>query len=292
MRIALFGKHLSGSSLPCLQELFDALHALNCSTTIYTTLYSLLAPHVTFPEPPSTFRSRDEIEGCTDFILSIGGDGTMLEAAGLAGSSGIPIAGINIGRLGFLSGISRDMILPAIKALTDGDFLLEERSLLLLESPPELFGEVNFALNDITVYKPNVMSMLTIKTWINGQFLNAYWADGLIIATPTGSTAYSLSCTGPILTPDSENFVITPIASHNLTVRPMVIRDDSTIRIEVATASDHYLLNLDSRSESLGSQTILDIKKAPFSTRLVRLREKHFFQTLREKLNWGLDNRN
>lgn len=292
MRIALFGKHLSGSSLPCLQELFDALHAMNCPTTIYTTLHSLLAPHVSFHEPPATFGSGKEIEGCTDFILSIGGDGTMLEAAGLAGSSGIPIAGINIGRLGFLSGISRDMILPAMKALMEGDFLLEERSLLLLESPPDLFGEVNFALNDITVYKPNVMSMLTIKTWINGQFLNAYWADGLIIATPTGSTAYSLSCTGPILTPDSENFVITPIASHNLTVRPMVIRDDSTIKIEVATASDHYLLNMDSRSESLDSRTILEIKKAPFSTRLVRLREKHFFLTLREKLNWGLDNRN
>jgi NAD+ kinase len=208
------------------------------------------------------------------------------------GNSGIPVAGINIGRLGFLSGISKNLIIPALNALQVGDYQIEKRSLLQLEEPADLFGPVNYALNEVTVFKPNVTTILTVKAWINGHFLNSYWADGLIIATPTGSTAYSLSCTGPILTPDSENLLITPIASHNLTVRPIVVRDDSTIRIRVEAKSDKYLVSMDSRIETASRSVELLIRKAPFHINLLRLKDTNFFQTIREKLNWGLDNRN
>jgi NAD+ kinase len=292
MRIALFGKHIAQASVPYIQELIHALEKADCSLFIYDALYKVTSGTLQFHSQPDIFSSGKEIQGNADFLFSIGGDGTMLDAAGLVGNTGIPLVGINIGRLGFLSGISKDRILPALNAIESGDFQIETRSLLRLESPEGLFGKVDVAMNDITVYKPNVMSMLTIKAWINGQFLNTYWADGLIIATPTGSTAYSLSCTGPILTPDSENFLITPIASHNLTVRPIVIRDDSTIRIKVGAQHEKFLVSLDSRNMPVDNATELIITKASYRINLVRMKDKDFFQTIREKLNWGLDNRN
>ncbi|MCX6278888.1 MAG: NAD kinase [Bacteroidetes bacterium] len=292
MKIALFGKNISENTFPYIQELIETLHSLQSMIFIHHSFYEKLENCITFPTDIKLFSTQAEIEHQVDFLFSIGGDGTFLDSVGLVGNSGIPVAGINIGRLGFLSGISKDNIVPALKAVQQGDFQLEKRSLLLLDSPQNLFAPVNYALNEITVYKQNVMSMLTIKTWINGHFLNAYWADGLIIATPTGSTAYSLSCTGPILTPDSENFLITPISSHNLTVRPIVVRDDSIIRIAVGAKSDHFLVSLDSRIESADQTTELHIRKAPFQINLLILKDKNFFQTIREKLNWGLDNRN
>lgn len=291
MRIALFGKHI-GDHLPYIQVLIDALESSGGVIFVYQPLLEKSAGALRFAIPAEQFTSGDELRGKVDFLISVGGDGTLLDAAALTGNTEIPIVGINIGRLGFLSGISKDMIIPAIMALKNGDYLVDKRSLLMIENPGDIFGKITFAMNEITVYKPDVMSMLTIKTWINDQFLNAYWADGLIIATPTGSTAYSLSCTGPILTPDAEVFLITPIASHNLTVRPIVIRDDSIIRIEVAVKGENYLVSLDSRHVSVSRPTSLVIRKADFRINLLRLRDKNFFQTIREKLNWGLDNRN
>jgi NAD+ kinase len=184
------------------------------------------------------------------------------------------------------------MVMPAVEAIERKDYQLEQRTLIELVSPPDLFGEWPFALNDLTVYKPHVMSMLTIRTWVNGEFLNAYWADGLIVATPTGSTAYSLSCTGPILAPCTESLVVTPIASHNLTVRPIVLRDDSEVRIRVESKVNEYLVSLDSHSRKVSNGVELLLHKAPFKINLLRLPDKDFFQTIREKLNWGLDNRN
>ena len=292
MKIALFGKSLSASAVPYVQELVDALHTLRSKVFVYHSFHKMLTGRVTFQTEPELFSTQQEIENRVDFLLSIGGDGTILDAVGIVGNSGIPVVGINIGRLGFLSGISKDMIIPALNDLENGNFLIERRSLLQLDGTKKLFIPVNYALNEITVSKSNVMSMLTVKTWINGNFLNAYWADGLIVATPTGSTAYSLSCMGPILTPDAENFLITPIASHNLTVRPIVIRDDSEIRIVVEAISGNYLVSLDSRIEPAEQSTELLIRKAPFQINLLRLKDKNFFQTIREKLNWGLDNRN
>jgi NAD+ kinase len=292
MKIALFGKSISDKSVPYVQELLNALDSMNTEIHVFHGLYRKMQGVIVFHREPRLFATQAEIENQVDFLFSIGGDGTILDAAGVVGNSGIPVVGFNIGRLGFLSGISKEMIIPALKALMDNDYQLETRSLLLLEEPGNLFAPVNYALNEITVHKPNVMAMLTIKTWINGNFVNSYWADGLIIATPTGSTAYSLSCLGPILTPDTENFLITPIASHNLTVRPIVVRDDSLIRISVEALSENFLISLDSRIEPVNCSTVILIRKAPFSINLLKLKDKTFFQTIREKLNWGLDNRN
>lgn len=292
MNIALFGKNVADPVIPFIQEMVDTLVDLGGMVYIFHPFYSSLGDKIHFKAEPALFSSQAEIEHKVDFLFSIGGDGTILDAVGLVGDSGIPVTGINLGRLGFLSGISKDRIIPAIHAIQSGQYQIERRSLLKLASPMDLFGAVNYALNDLTVYKPNVMSMLTIKTWINGEFLNAYWADGLIVATPTGSTAYSLSCTGPIIVPDSENFLITPIASHNLTVRPIIIRDDCEIKIRVEGKNSEFLVSLDSRIEKVDSATELVIHKAPFKINLLRLTDKNFYQTIREKLNWGLDNRN
>ena len=292
MNFALFGKNVSDAVIPFIQELFDELHDLKGVALVYQPFFESLRGKITFRRQPDLFSTQAEIEHKVDFLFSIGGDGTILDAVGLVGDSGIPVTGINMGRLGFLSSISKEQIIPAIKAIQNGQFKLEKRTLLQLEIPKNLFGLNNFALNDLTVYKPNVMSMLTIKTWINDEFLNSYWADGLIVATPTGSTAYSLSCTGPIITPDSENFLITPIASHNLTVRPIVIRDDSEIRIRVESKSSDFFVSLDSRIEKVDHALELVIRRASFKINLLRLTDKNFFQTIREKLNWGLDNRN
>jgi len=238
------------------------------------------------------FTTAGEIAGKAELFLSIGGDGTILEAVTIVRGSGIPIAGINMGHLGFLSSISKEEILPAIMEIREKKFHLDPRTLLTLETPTGVFGELNFALNDLSVHKSNVQTLLTIKTFINGEFLNTYWADGLIVATPTGSTAYSLSCNGPILTPDSENFVITPIASHNLTVRPIVVRDTSHIRITVESKVNEFFVSLDSRVEKVAAPLELNISKAAFNIRLVRLSGTGFFETIRGKLKWGLDLRN
>lgn len=292
MRIAIFGKNIPEKSLPYIQELISALESIHAKIYLFHEFSERNQGKVHYNSTPHLFSRQQEIKNEVDFLLSIGGDGTILDAAGIVGDSGIPIAGINTGRLGFLSGISREMILPALNALQEHDYQLEKRSLLLLEEPGELFAPANFALNEITVHKPNVMSMLTVRTWVNGQFVNAYWADGLIIATPTGSTAYSLSCMGPILTPDTESFLITPVASHNLTVRPMVVRDDCKIRLTVEAKNEEYLIGLDARIRPVRCSTELSICKAPFQINLLKLKDKTFFQTIREKLNWGLDNRN
>lgn len=291
MKIALFGKRVDHPVVPFVQELVNKLRSDDGETMVYAPFFDSIKERVNFSQTPKLFSKQSDIQGQVDFLISIGGDGTILDAVSLVGNSGLPIAGINLGRLGFLSGISKESIIPAIDAILQKRFILEQRTLLHLTSPSNLFGLNDFALNDLTVYKPNVMSMLTIKTWINGDFLNSYYADGLIVATPTGSTAYSLSCTGPIITPDSENFVITPIASHNLTVRPIVVRDDCKITIQVEGKAPNFLVSLDSRIETVDNSVALTVKRADFKINLLRLPDKSFFQTIREKLNWGLDNR-
>ncbi len=292
MNIALFAKRVQKNNVPFVQELIAAIRPHCRQWWMYKPFYEATLGSVIFPDQPLLFENQQDIEGKVDYLFSIGGDGTILDAVGVVGNSGVPVIGINLGRLGFLSGISREEVAEALEALDGGRFSKEERTLLQLVSPDGLFGKINYALNDLTVYKPNAMSLLTIKTWVNGAFLNAYWADGLIVATPTGSTAYSLSCTGPIITPDAENILITPIASHNLTVRPIVIRDDSEIRICIGGKASTFLVSLDSRTTEVNRDIELYIAKASFKINLIRLERGNFFSTIREKLNWGLDNRN
>ncbi len=292
MKVALFGIDIPEKSTDYIQDMVHKLEIDNGIIYIYQPFYRKLSGKITFKKDPVIFGRKEEIQGKIDLVFSIGGDGTILSAVTLVQDSNIPVVGINLGHMGFLSSISRDQILSAIDAIRKKNYKIDRRTLLTLKSPADLFGGCNFALNDLIVHTTDAMSMLTVKTWINGDYLNTYWGDGLIVATPTGSTAYSLSCTGPVLTPDSENFIITPVASHNLTVRPLVVRDDSDIRIKVEGRGNDFLVSLDSRVVKVNNSVELIIHKADFTINLLRLNEKIFFTTLREKLNWGLDIRN
>ena len=292
MNFAVFGKHVAGPVLTLIQTLVDKLLSVGEPVYFYEPFFRSLEGRITFSAEPVLFSMQSEIQGKADVLLSIGGDGTMLDAVTLVGDSGILLTGINIGKLGFLSSISREQIIPALDAIISSGYKLDQRTLLKLETGNGLFGPLNFALNELTVYKAKPMSMLTIKTFVNGDFLNSYWADGLIVATPTGSTAYSLSCTGPIISPDAESFVITPIASHNLTVRPVVLRDDVEIMVRIGGENSSFFVSMDSRIKEVQNPLDLVIRKAGFRINLLRLKEALFFDTLREKLNWGLDIRN
>ncbi|MCX6281805.1 MAG: NAD kinase [Bacteroidetes bacterium] len=292
MKFAVYGKHLAEAVVPLFQALVDKLEPAGGPLYLYEPFFRSVGKQLKFNSEPLLFTVQEDIRGKADILFSIGGDGTMLDAVTLVGDSGILLAGINLGRLGFLTSISREKIIPALDAILDSDFKLDQRTLLKLETGNGLFSPVNFALNEITVYKAKPMSMLTIQTWVDGDFLNSYWADGLIVSTPTGSTAYSLSSTGPIIAPDAGSLVITPIASHNLTVRPVVLRDDVVIRILVGGEKTSFFVSMDSRVCEVANPLELIIRKADFRINLLRLRDASFFNTLRDKLNWGLDVRN
>lgn len=292
MNLALFGRTVTEPMLPYLKDFIQRLEEITESTLIYQSFYDQLKERIRFARDPVLFFQDTNLHGKADFLCTIGGDGTILDAVALTVNSGIPIVGVNMGRLGFLSTISKDEIIPALNEIFAERYILENRTLLQLHGKKELFGGFSYALNELTIYKSDLQTMITIRVYINEEFLNAYWADGLIVSTPTGSTAYSLSCAGPIITPDSENFVITPVASHNLTVRPIVIRDDSKIRIVVEGNGSEFFVAMDSRKEKVTGGVELIVTKAEFSVRIVRLPDRHFFKTIREKLNWGLDARN
>ena len=259
---------------------------------IYEPLYKFLQQKVQIKGSVKTFNSFSDLNKETDCMLSIGGDGTFLETLTYIRNSGIPVLGINTGRLGFLANVAKTEISSAVDALVKKKFSVEKRALLSVTAPNNLFGEINYALNELTIFKKDSSSMITIHTYINGDYLNSYFADGLIIATPTGSTAYSLSCGGPLVMPSSQNFVITPIAPHNLNVRPLIISDDNEIKLKVEGRSSHYLASLDSRNEIIDSSIELTIKKADFYFHFIKLENQNFFNTIRNKLLWGLDKRN
>ncbi len=292
MKIALFATNFSEELEEYYMELIGKLTYSNFTITIYEPFYKILAEKHLAGDNIQTFNDYNDIKENIDFLFSIGGDGTLLKTIALVKDSGIPILGFNTGRLGFLSSISKEDISDAIDNILEGKFHIEKRSLIKLEKPFDLFGEDNFALNEITVHKRDSSSMILIHAYINDVFLNTYWADGLIVSTPTGSTAYSLSCGGPIVTPDSKNFIITPIAIHNLTVRPIVVPDDVCIKLKVEGRIDNYLVTLDSNNVVTSSSIELQIKKEDFQINIVQLNHQTFFGTIREKLMWGWDKRN
>ncbi len=236
--------------------------------------------------------SLDDVDIIPDFLISIGGDGTILDTTTAIGDSQIPIVGLNTGRLGFLANNSKEDVSSMVQKLLNGKFNLEKRSLLRLETDDNLFGKHNFALNELTIHKKDSSSMVTIHTYINDEYLNSYWADGLIISTPTGSTAYSLSCGGPILIPQSRNFVINPIAPHNLSARPIIVPDDVEIKLRIEGREDEFLATLDSRSRTINNETELRIVKSDFYINLVQFEGQNFYNTIRNKLLWGVDKRN
>jgi NAD+ kinase len=292
MKVALYARQVSPQHFDFVATLFAELQKYDCKLIVYQPFYNLIKHVIPDSKNLELFNSGSEIHHKVDFLFSIGGDGTILDTLTLIQNSGIPVLGINTGRLGFLSSVATDQISFAIDSLLKGYYTLDKRSLLRLESNRNLFGDVNYALNELTIHKKDSSSMIIINTFLNGEYLNSYWADGLIIATPTGSTGYSLSCGGPIITPISDSFVITPIAPHNLNVRPIVVSDKTVISLEVEGRSQYFLASLDSRSVTIDSTISLAVRKEDFTMNLVRLDNNDFLQTIRKKLSWGLDTRN
>jgi NAD+ kinase len=288
--IALFGKTLHPQNVIFVQEIIDYLTKLGLPFAIEKNYGELIKDRVNFA--CETFSDFDEVRSKTEILISLGGDGTILEALTFIKNTQTPILGINFGRLGFLANVGKEQIHQAIDIVARGKYLIDKRSLLELNSNKSLFGNMNFALNEMTIQRKDQSSMITVKTFLNGELLNAYWADGLIISTPTGSTGYSLSCGGPILYPTSGNFVITPVAPHNLNVRPIVVSDDVILSFEVSGRGNSFLCTLDSRFETIDSSYQIAIKKAPFTANLVRLTDMNFISSLKNKLNWGIDQRN
>ena len=294
MKIAVYGREFHPSVIPYVQHLFDSLKARDAELWIADDFHGFLEQQqVVCPRQLSTYVTKDELPDDVGFMLSLGGDGTMLAAVSIVGDSGIPVAGINFGRLGFLADISKDDIDASMEAILRGDYDIQKRTLVSVESnQATLFDGSHFALNDVTLFKSDSSAMITVSAHVNGDLLNAYWADGIIVATPTGSTAYSLSCGGPILMPGSGNFVITPISPHNLNVRPVVISDDVELDLEIESRSGKFLLSGDSRTTSVSSDIRLTVRKAHYQANLIRLKNYRYFSTLRNKLLWGLDARN
>ncbi|TCC86957.1 NAD kinase [Pedobacter frigiditerrae] len=292
MRIAIYGRDFNDSVLPFVQEVFDALAAHQIEISVYLKFYNFIKNKVVLPENIITFSSHKELVNQTEVLLSLGGDGTLLDTLSLVRDSQIPVIGINFGRLGFLASINKNEIKNAIAALVKGEYSLDKRSILNLESQNDLFTDENFALNDITIHRRDNSAMMIIHAYMNGEFVNSYWADGLIIATPTGSTAYSLSCGGPIILPSAQNFVITPIAPHNLNVRPIIVPDNVELTFEIEARSTKFLLSCDSRTETVDRSVKITINKAKFNVNLVRLNNESYLTTLRNKLLWGIDTRN
>lgn len=293
MRVVVYAYVLKDHDVPHIQRLFDALHEEGISVYVYGPYLDLMRDKIKFQKPVGEFDGYiDFTLKKFDFVIALGGDGTILSAITHVRESGVPILGINLGRLGFLASIEKKRIRDAVQLLAKGRYSVEERGLLYLESSLPLFGDTRFALNDFTILKRDTSSMITIHTYINGSYLNTYWADGIIVATPTGSTGYSLSCGGPIIFPNSNNFVITPVATHNLNVRPVVISDDSIISFDVEGRAENFLCTLDSRFETITSAHQLAVRKNDFSINLVQLHDYGFMDTMRDKLAWGQDSRN
>jgi len=292
MKVAIYARTSSVAIVPYVIQLLEELKRAGVAPLLYHPLLSFLKQNSGHTPEATTFSSHDELVGEVEFLFGLGGDGTLLDTVTLVRDHNIPVVGINTGRLGFLAGISKDQIASCVDCLVQGRYDLDKRSLIRLETPVPLFGQVNYALNEITIHKKDSSSMIIIHTYLNGEYLNSYWADGLIIATPTGSTGYSLSCGGPIIVPQSENFVITPIAPHNLNVRPIVVSDKYVISLEVEGRNPFFIASLDSRSVTIDSTVQLAARREDFSLDIVRLHNENFLGTLRTKLMWGLDVRN
>ncbi len=289
MIIAIYSRGLDVEQNAPLQFLLDELSTHNATTFLYEPLVEQVSLSSSF----STFKTyQDLVDNEVEFLISIGGDGTILDAVTLVRDSNIPILGINFGRLGFLASISKDEIASAVEALVNRTFLVDKRSLIHIDSNMDLFGDTPFALNEFALHKRDTSPMIKIHTYINGEFLSTYWADGLIVATPTGSTGYNLSCNGPILFPESSSFVITPVAPHNLNVRSIVVADSNVISFEVEGRAEQYICAMDARREFVDINIQIAVKKEDFTVNLIRLNENSFLSTLRNKLTWGMDKRN
>lgn len=291
MRIGIHGKDFQAKSTRFIEKILEQLKSRKAEIWLSSKFIKQVKTPLLADIKYKTFDQGDNLRSL-DFFFSLGGDGTMLESVTYIGKAEVPILGINTGRLGFLAITSRDDIDEALEAVFTGNYKVESRTLLKLNSTPKLFEPLNFALNDFTIMKKDTSSMITVHVFVDGELLNSYWSDGIIVSTPTGSTGYSLSCGGPLVYPKSESFIITAVSPHNLGTRPIVISDKSEITFEIEGRSKKYLVSLDSRFETIDDSVKLKIKKERFLVKLVQLPGHHYFNTLRQKLNWGLDIRN
>jgi NAD+ kinase len=293
MKVAIYGQYFKIEDKKYIEELFGTLHKHQIEFVIEKNYYSGLNKHIQI-EPVATFSSYDDLNSSFDYMVTVGGDGTILRAVTFVRNLNLPILGINTGRLGFLATVQKEDITQAIELLLTEKVIIKKRALLSVSTSPKIssLSSLNFALNEVTVNRKNTASMITVTTYLNDEYLTSYWADGLIVATPTGSTGYSLSCGGPIITPQSKSIVLTPIAPHNLNARPLVIPDGTKIKLTISGREDEFFLSLDSRITTIKSSTVIYIKKSDFSLKMVQTKKQTFIQTLRNKLLWGQDTRN
>ncbi len=292
MTIAIYARNTTDNNCNYLEQLIVLSQTEKFNIVVYSPYLAFLNNTFNKQYELQTFTNSEQLIAKADYVISLGGDGTMLETLEFVRNSGIPVLGVNTGRLGFLATVSKEDFVKAILLLTKEKFTLDKRELIELENSSNKFNQINYALNEFTIHKKESGAMINVDTYVDDIFLNSYFADGLIVATPTGSTAYSLSCGGPIMVPDSENFIITPIAPHNLNVRPIVISNHKKISFKVSGRSDSFIVTLDSRSQIFKNNSELIINKADFRFNMINLEGQHFFETLRNKLFWGLDKRN
>lgn len=290
MTIGVYGRQFDTRFAKPIEIFLSSLSANGFDLRIHGNFVEFLSQAINLDSSLPTFESFEEVENMS-FVVSIGGDGTILDTVTFIKDSGVPILGINAGRLGFLSNVSVEAIEFTVQCLVKGDYTIDKRSLIHVEG---ISGDSHFpfALNEVTVHKKDTSNMITVKAWVDELYMNSYWADGLIISTPTGSTAYSLSCGGPIVMPGSDNLILTPIAPHNLNVRPVVIPSESMVDLEAETRDQEILLTLDSRSYSLPNGSKIKLRKADFQIHLISLPNQDFFSTIRSKMMWGIDKRN
>jgi NAD+ kinase len=292
MKVAIYSRVIDDDQYSKVQQLLDELAKENIQPVIYKPFFEMIQSAVHFSDKTTVFSDSKDLTDAIDFLISLGGDGTLLDTVTLVRDKNIPVLGINFGRLGFLASIGSKELHIAVQSLVKRTILIDKRSLIHLDASKPLFGDVPYGLNEFAIHKTDTSPMIKIHTYLNGEFLNTYWADGVIVATPTGSTGYSLSCNGPVVFPESSSFVITPVAPHNLNVRPIIVPDDNIISFEIEGRTDHFICALDSRKELVDKKVQLAVRRESFTLSLVRLNENNFLQTLRNKLSWGLDTRN
>lgn len=291
MNITIHGISFHKEFVPYIEQLIEALQRHQANIYFTETFHKILKKSGAQAAGFTILSGRKELE-IMDFVISVGGDGTLLDTVSLVGEYEVPVLGINTGRMGFLATIAKEDVRKAVEVLFDGHFNIQDRTLINLEADKPLFNGVPYGLNEFTIHKRDTSSMIIVHTYIDGEYLNSYWADGLIVATPTGSTGYSLSCGGPLISPLAKNFVITPVSPHNLNVRPMIVSDDSKITFTIEGRSKKFLISLDSRSTAVDASVKLTVQREKFVAKLVKFHDYSFFDTLRKKLNWGFDMRN
>lgn len=294
MKIGIYGQFYHQEAAQYVQQLLDILDKKKIEVIIEKNFLTLIHEHESIDKNYRHFSTFEELDTSYDLFFSIGGDGTILKTVTYIRDLSIPIVGINTGRLGFLATIKKKKISDSIEKILAGHYTISKRSLLevTIDNDATIFGDINFALNEIVVSRKNTTSMISIATQLNGESLTNYWADGLIVSTPTGSTGYSLSCGGPVIIPHTSSLILTPIAPHNLNARPLVIPDETTITLKVSGREKQHLISLDSRIATLNNETTITLRKAPFTIHLINLEGESFLKTLREKLLWGEDKRN